>query len=64
MRVHLMVEKDHISITARAEGPGLIGDARWTLKPGEPFGTYSYETLKEMGTGAHDLRAGGIPCDP
>ncbi len=48
-------ERDELTIRMRAEGPGLIGDFRHTLLPGQSFMGYTFAELKALGPGQHSL---------
>jgi len=47
---------DLVVIRARAEGPGMLGDATWEIRPGEDFLGWTYEELKALGTSLQDLQ--------
>lgn len=55
MKLHILVEKDHIQVQERAEGDGLVGDYRERVYPGQGILGYSYEELRALGNGSFDL---------
>jgi len=59
MKVSIFVPphlKDVVGISARAEGPGRTrGDLRTEVRPGGSFLGWSYDELRALGTGNHDL---------
>jgi hypothetical protein len=56
MKVYIHHEGERIVIMARAEGPGgLIGDLIHDVLPGESWGDLSYEELRQLGEGEHDV---------
>jgi hypothetical protein len=57
MKVYLVHGEDGaVHIMARAEGPrGLIGDMHHVVRPGESWGDLSYEELRALGEGEHDI---------
>jgi len=53
----IAVEKTVIHIQIRMGGPGgIVGDTYQAVHPGESYLGYTFEELKEMGTGSHDLK--------
>jgi len=56
MTVHLILADGEVIVRARAEGPaGQLGDLIRIVRPGETVLGYSYEELRALGDGAHDL---------
>lgn len=43
MTVFISKHKDIVTVLARAESPGIIGDAIWEIKPGESAFGRPYE---------------------
>jgi len=43
VNVFINKHKDVVIVLARAESPGIIGDAVWTIKPGESALGHSYD---------------------
>ena len=56
MIVWLTLEPEYVFIKANAPLPGGGGGLfRQRVLPGQSFGPYSYETLRRMGNGQHEL---------
>jgi hypothetical protein len=47
---------EEIVVEARLEGDGgMIGDMSQVVRPGDSFGSISFEELSELGSGEHEL---------
>lgn len=55
MKVFLTQNGDALQISSRAEGDGLLGDLFVTIKPDDVFGKLTYDDLKALGEGEHDI---------
>ena len=55
MIIYLTLEKDHILVSARAEGDGMLGDIFEEVRPGESFWGLSYEDLRNHGSGELEM---------
>lgn len=54
--VFLYVDKDEVEVMARmVSDDGLVGDLREVVKPGETFWGWTYQELRDLGTGEHDI---------
>jgi hypothetical protein len=53
--VSLVVSDHEVEIRGRIEHEGSIGDIFRVIYPGQSFNGISYETLRSLGTGYHDL---------
>jgi hypothetical protein len=51
LKFHLSFYEDCVTLRARAESDNgdILGDMIVDVKPGETFGSYSYEQLREHG---------------
>ncbi len=56
MTVFIHKRKDLVTVLARAESPGIIGDAIWTIKPGESALGHSYEWWANQSIGRLELK--------
>ncbi len=56
MKVALSIFQGRIDITARAEGSAALGDMHLKVRHGEEFNGYTYEELRSLGNGFHELR--------
>jgi hypothetical protein len=59
MKLFLTVCEDCVVIQARAEGTGIVGDMVQRIFPGETVLGLSYEALRALGNGAHDIETKG-----
>jgi hypothetical protein len=57
MKVYVSVfsDPDEIEVRARAESPGVIGDALEVIKPGESYRNLSYDELRAYGSGVLEI---------
>ncbi len=55
MTIHILIEGEVIHIRQRAEGPGIVGDATARVTPGQNFYGWSFEELKALGNGGHEI---------
>jgi hypothetical protein len=59
MKVFLTVDPAvGIEVRARMEGDGVIGDFSTLIKPGDSFGDVSFDELKRLGPGEHEVDPG------
>ena len=57
MKIFIMEETPQIVIIyLRAEGEGIVGDARFEILPGQDFQGRSFEELRKMGVGRHEIK--------
>jgi hypothetical protein len=57
MTVFTVKAREIITVLARAETDGAIGDARWTVKPGETLFGHTYEWWASQPIGKLELDA-------
>lgn len=55
MKIHISLEKDYVTLRARAEGEDVVGDYQENVYPGQSAMGYSYDELRGLGNGAFDL---------
>ena len=56
MTVFMNKQKDVVTVVARAESPGIIGDAVWIITPGESLLGHSYEWWAAQSIGSQRNR--------
>lgn len=55
MTVYIHVEDQTVHILQRAEGPGVVGEARCRVTPGLRFYGWTFEELAAIGNGKHEI---------
>jgi len=54
--IHITLQDDSMLVSSRHDLPGgAIGDSFLTVTPGQHIGDLSYEQLRELGSGQHDI---------
>lgn len=55
MTVFVIREGSTVMVQARATGKGLIGDATWTVRPGETLHGHPYEWWSALENGKYEV---------
>ncbi len=55
MTVFMNKQKDVVTVVARAESPGIIGDAVWIITPGESLLGHPYEWWAAQSIGRKEI---------
>ncbi len=55
MTIHILIADAVIHIRQWAEGPGITGDSSTRVTQGQKFYGWSFEELKALGSGGHEI---------